>query len=230
MRPDGSSRAGDDGPSRDDGGSLWFARLADLVDGRLTADDAQAVEHEAGSDPRQAAALAWLRGFRRAAATAVIADPPAQVRAALLRGFADARADSRAQAAPAGPRIVQRLRASLSFDGWGGPALGGLRGVEAAPSDRQMVYSTAPADVAIDLIAVDGGLVQVAGQVFPDDDDSVPGTARLERAGQTLGVASCNDLGEFAFEPVSRTPLTVVVTLGAVELVLDLDPGAAGGR
>lgn len=208
---------------QEDGGTAWFGRLVDLVDGRLPPREAREAETAAAADSRRAAALEWLRHFRQVAADVVVATPPDAVRSELLERFEATRT-----LRPVAPGPPRRLRAVLTFEGLAGPALAGARGAAGtAHADLQLVFSAAPADVAIDLTALPDDQVGVAGQVFPYDEEAAASTARVEHEGRAIVRARCDDLGEFDFGPLARRPLTVVVTLGVVELVLDLDPGGA---
>ena len=65
-----------------------FARLLDWVEGRLSEQEARAVEEQvaaAGSTTR--ADVAWLRAFARISEDTVIASPPSRVRDALIERF-----------------------------------------------------------------------------------------------------------------------------------------------
>ena len=65
-----------------------FARLADWVEGRLSEEEARAVEKEVmAADSATRADVAWLQAFAQISEATVIASPPPEVRVALVERF-----------------------------------------------------------------------------------------------------------------------------------------------
>ena len=175
-----------------------FARLMDWVEGRLSEQEARAVEEwlaAAGSATQ--ADVAWLRAFARVSEDTVIASPPARVREALIERF-DAYAAGKQH-----PGLLRRLVATLTFDSSLQPAPG-LRAARTQESQRQLVYSTDAADVAMIVRPrARDGLFDLYGQILPVDsaDSGVFGVQLLEGSSEVATTAT-NDLGEFTFEAV----------------------------
>ncbi len=191
-----------------------FARLMDWVEGRLSEEEARAVEEwvaAAGAATR--ADVAWLRAFARVSEDTVIASPPARVREALIERF-DAYAEGKQH-----PGLLQRLVAALTFDSTMQPAPG-LRAARAQEAQRQLVYSTDAADVAMTVRPrARDGLLDLYGQVLPVDgaDSGVFGVQLLEGSSE-VGTTATNDLGEFTFEAVQAGVYEVLVGSDRVEI------------
>jgi hypothetical protein len=176
-----------------------FARLVDWVEGRLSEQQVRTVEEQVsagGSATR--ADVAWLRAFARLSEDTVIASPPAEVREALVERF-EAYAEGKQH-----PGLLQRVVATLTFDSNVQAALG-LRAVGVSGSQRQLVYSTEAADVALIVRRRSReGLVDIYGQILPVDSahSGVFGVQLLEDSSEVATTAT-NDLGEFTFEAVA---------------------------
>ena len=175
-----------------------FARLADWVEGRLSEQEARAVEEQvAAADSATRADAAWLRAFARISEDTVIASLPPGVRDTLIERF-EAYAEGKAR-----PGFLERLVATLRFDSDLQPAPG-LRAASAVGSPRQLVYSTAAADVAIIVRPrTRDGLLDVYGQILPMEstESGIFGVQLLEGASEVATTAT-NELGEFKFEAV----------------------------
>jgi hypothetical protein len=193
-----------------------FARLLDLVEGRLSEQEARAVERQvaaAGSTTR--ADVAWMRAFARISEDIVIASPPSEVRDALVERF-ETYAEGKQQ-----PGFLERLVATLRFDSNLQPA-SGLRAAGISESQRQLVYSTDAADVAIIVRPrTRDGLLDVYGQILPSNatDSGVFGVQLLQGASEVATTAT-NDLGEFTFEAVSPGVYEVLTGSDRVEIQL----------
>ena len=195
-----------------------FARLADWVEGRLSEQEARAVEEQvAAADSATRADAAWLRAFARISEDTVIAPLPPGVRDTLIERF-EAYAEGKAR-----PGFLERLVATLRFDSDLQPAPG-LRAASAVGSPRQLVYSTAAADVAIDVAIIvrprtRDGLLDVYGQILPMEstESGIFGVQLLEGASEVATTAT-NDLGEFAFEAVSPGVYDVLASNDRVEI------------
>jgi anti-sigma factor RsiW len=190
-----------------------FSRLADLVDGRLSADEQAEIEPHLLSCARCAADVAWLRrviGLMRADDTE---NPPAHVVAAAKRLF-------QTPAVPSGPVARRQIIASLHFDSMQTPVAMGLRA--GAQPDRQMLFATA--DYLVDLrIAPSGALWAVSGQLLGADAGE-----QVELRGPTrMARVPLNDMSEFVLPPVPPGSYTLTVGLADLDITItDLELGA----
>jgi hypothetical protein len=191
-----------------------FTRLVDWVEGRLSEGEARAVEEQvaaAGSATR--ADVAWLRAFERISEETVIASLPSGVREELIERF-EAYAEGKHH-----PGLLRRLVATLTFDSNLRPALG-LRAAAVPEPQRQLVYSTGAADVALHVRPrPHDGHFDLNGQIFPvsSADSGTFGVQLLEGASEVATTAT-NDLGEFAFEAVSPGVYEVLASNERVEI------------
>jgi len=194
-----------------DSQDVEFTRLVDWVEGRLSEEEARAVEEKVAADSATRADVAWLRAFARISEETVIASLPPEVREELIERF-EVHAEGEQH-----PGLLQRLVATLTFDSNLRPALG-LRA--AAAPQRQLVYSTDAADIALHVRPHPrDGLLDLNGQIFPADgaDSSTFGVQLLEGASEVATTAT-NDLGEFAFESVSPGEYDVLASNELVEI------------
>jgi hypothetical protein len=196
--------------------NVEFARLLDWVEGRLAEHEARTVEERvATADSATGADVAWLRAFARISEDTVIAAPPSEVRDALIDRF-EAYAEGKQQ-----PGLLKRLVATLTFDSDLRPAVG-LRAGAISESQRQLVYSTDAADVAIIVRPRPrDGLLDVHGQILPVDgtDSGVFGVQLLAGSSEVATTAT-NDLGEFTFEAVPPGVYEVLAASDRVEIQL----------
>jgi hypothetical protein len=190
-----------------------FARLVDWIEGRLSEQEARIVEERVAADSAARADAAWLRAFARISEDTVIASPPPDVRDALIDRF-EAYAEGKQH-----PGLFERLVATLTFDSDRQPALG-LRAVGVPESQRQFVYSTDAADVAMIVRPrARDGLLDLYGQILPVDsaDSGVFGVQLLEGSSEVTTTAT-NDLGEFTFEAVPPGVYEVLASSDRVEI------------
>ncbi len=193
-----------------------FARLLDWVEGHLSEQEARVVERQvaaAGSATR--ADVAWMRAFARVSKDTVIAPPPSEVRDTLVERF-ETYAEGKQQ-----PGFLERLVATLTFDSNLQPA-SGLRAASVSESQRQLVYSTDAADVAIIVRPrTRDGLLDVYGQILPSDSaDSGVFGVQLLRGASEVATTATNDLGEFTFEAVAPGVYEVLAGSDRVEIQL----------
>lgn len=195
---------------------MEYVRLLDWVEGRLPEGEAMAVEQQvAASDSETRAAVAWMRAFVRVSEDTVIVSPPSEVREALIERF-EAYAEGNHQ-----PGFLQRLVATLTFDSNLRPAFG-VRAAGVSESQRQLVYSTDAADVAIIVRPRPrDGLLDVYGQILPVDgtDSGIFGVQLLKDASEVATTAT-NDLGEFTFEAVPPGVYEALAASDRVEIQL----------
>jgi hypothetical protein len=188
-----------------------FARLLDLVEGRLTEEEARAVAGD-GAD------AAWLRAFLRASEDTVIESPPEGFRDSLIEHF-EARTSARAEARR-GPGFVERIRAVLQFDSGMQPAFG-MRSESVQESRRQLVYSSETADVAIDVHGGREGNLDLVGQVMTTDPSATgPFGFQILSAGEEVALTATDKLGMFSIEGVPPGEYDVVVSGDTFEVSL----------
>jgi hypothetical protein len=191
-----------------------FARLTDWVEGRLSEQEARAIEEQvAVADSATRADVAWLRAFARISEDMVIASPPPRVREELIERF-QAYAEGKQH-----PGLLQRLVATLTFDSTLRPALG-MRAAAAPEAQRQLVYSTDAADVAVHVRPrPHDGLIDLNGQILPlnGTDSGTFGVQLLEGTSEVATTAT-NELGEFTFEAVSPGVYEVIASNERVEI------------
>jgi len=191
---------------------MEFEKLADLAEGRLPSEEARSLEEQlAGADEAARADLEWLRAFRRASEGTVIEPMPAGVREELVRRF-EAYAEG---VRP--PGLLERVVATLRFDGGMQPAFG----VRSAGADEgQFVYSTGAADIALSVRLRPGGLVDLDGQILPNDGGEEAGVygVQLLSGGAEVDTTATDDLGEFAFEELEPGTYEVSISGDDVEI------------
>ena len=191
-----------------------FARLVDWVEGRLSEEEARAVEREvAAADSARRAEVAWLRAFARISEDVVIASSPAEVRETLIDRF-EAYAEGKRQ-----PGLLKRLVATLTFDSGMQPAPG-LRTAGTPEAQRQFGYSTDAADVVIDVrLRPRDELLDLDGQIFPINgtDPGAFGVQLLDGPSEVATTAT-NDLGEFTFGAVPPGVYEVLASSDRVEI------------
>jgi hypothetical protein len=190
-----------------------FTRLVDWVEGRLSEGETRALEEQVAAGGVARADVAWLRAFQRISEETVIASPPDEVREELIERF-EAYAEGKQH-----PGLLQRLVATLTFDSNLRPALG-LRAAAAPESQRQLVYSTNAADVALHVRPrPHDGLLDLNGQIFPVNsaDSGTFGVQLLEGTSEVATTAT-NDLNEFTFEAVSPGVYEVLASSDRVEI------------
>jgi hypothetical protein len=197
-----------------DSGDPQFAKLLDWVEGRLSEEEARAVERlVALGDSATREEVAWLRAFARISEDTVIASPPPQVRETLTERF-EAYAQAKRR-----PGLLKRLVATLTFDSGMQPALE-LRTAGTPELQRKCAYSTEAADITISVRRRPrDGLVDIQGQTFPVNSTD-PGGFGVQLLAGTSEVAttSTNDLGEFTFEAVSPGVYEVLASSERIEI------------
>jgi hypothetical protein len=193
---------------------MEFALLLDWVEGRLSEQETRTVEERvAAGDSATRADVAWLRAFARISEDTVIASPPSGVRDTLIERF-EAYAEGKQH-----PGLLERLVARLTFDSNLQPAAG-LRAVGVPGSQRQLIYTTAAADVAMTVRPRShDGLLNIYGQILPLDgtDSGVLGVQLLEGSSEVATTAT-NDLGEFTFEAVPSGAYEVLASSERIEI------------
>lgn len=196
---------------------LRFSELLDWLEGRLLPDDARAVaERLQTADAATQADLDWLRLFLQARQSVQFASPPPGVRETLRRAFA-AYAEARE---PPGP--FQRWLATLTFDSRAQPVTAGLRSAVEEGQQRQLIYTTEAAEIALTVQAIlpDKNFI-VTGQIFPmGDTPTHTFSIQLLRDAWEVALAATDELGEFTFSDVPAGEYHVVVSAGQYEVVI----------
>jgi hypothetical protein len=194
-----------------------FARLTDWVEGRLSGEEARAVEEQlAVADSATLEDVAWLRTFLKVSEETVLQSPPPEVRNALVDRFA-AYAEGRRP-----PGLLERFVGSLRFDSGLQPAVG-LRAAGTQEGEKQLIYSTDVGDVALNVLprASDKNL-DLDGQLLPARDDVEPGffSVQLLRGGTEVDITTTDDLGNFAFESIPPGAYDMLLSTDQYEIVV----------
>jgi hypothetical protein len=193
-----------------------FEKLADWAEGRLDEEEARDVEQRlAAADEETRAEAEWLRAFARESEDLVIDAPPSEVREELIRRFEN-RAESQQR-----PGLIERLVARLSFEGGLQPAFG-VRSAGTPGDQRQLVYTTEAADVALNIRPrPHNGHLDLDGQIFPSDDaDPASFSVQLLSGAAEVGITSTDELGEFAFEGIMPDTYQILVSGERVEILI----------
>lgn len=184
-----------------------FARLADLVEGRLAAEDARAARAhlaECADCSEQSARLERLTTLMR---TDTSEDAPRDVLSNAVRLF-------RASRPEGAPGLLRRVVAALTFDSSTLTPAFGVRSGQAAPA-RQLLFSAGDFDVDLRL-APGGDGWTVSGQVLgPCAGGEVEAAAG---GGEAAARAALNDLCEFTLAPVPEGVYTLRLRVGEVEV------------
>ncbi|MBK9943768.1 MAG: hypothetical protein U0Z44_19905 [Kouleothrix sp.] len=194
-----------------------FEQLLDWLEGRLPDDQARAVADQVAQAGQAASAdLAWLQRFRELSATLVIEQPPPETRALLVERFR-AYAQSRRPAS-----LLQRLIATLTFDSGLQPNTLGVRSAGTPEPQRQLIYSTDIADVALNIQPRRyGQLLDLTCQIFAKEalepEQFVP---QLVRGQLAVASASIDDLGEFVFEGIAAGEYELHLRSDALDIVI----------
>jgi hypothetical protein len=191
-----------------------FSRLVEWVEGRLSEEEARAVDEQvAVSDSATLADVAWLQKFVKATQGAVLESPPAEVRNTLVARF-EAYAEGRRT-----PGLLERIVATLAFDGGLRPAVG-VRTASTQGVRRQLIYSTHALDVALNFWPRrrDNNL-DLEGQVFPRDEVELESfIVQLLRGEAQIAITATDDLGSFTFESILPGEYTVILCTDQVEV------------
>jgi hypothetical protein len=194
-----------------------FSELLDWLEGRLPPDEARTVaERLHAADATTQADLDWLRLFLQASQSVQLASPPPSVRETLKERFT-AYAEVRQP-----PGLFQRLLAALTFDSRAQPATAGLRSVADESPQRQLIYTTEAAEIALTVRpTVPDKNFTVTGQIFPIGDTPAHAfSVQLLRDVQEVGLTAADELGEFIFANLPAGDYEMVVSAGQYEVVI----------
>jgi anti-sigma factor RsiW len=185
-----------------------FARLADLVEGRLTGEDESAARAHLGdcaACSEQSAQLARLTTLMR---TDVSVDAPRDALASAVGLFR-----ARGPAPEESPGLLRRVVAALTFDSSSLTPAFGVRSGLASPA-RQLIFSAGDFDIDLRLAAGGEGWT-VSGQVL---GPCAGGEVEVEREGSSRARAALNDLCEFTLPPVPEGVYTLRLRVDEVEV------------
>lgn len=193
-----------------------FARLVDLVEGRISEAERAPISNHLDACPRCRAEVAQLERLIGLMRSDHAEDAPDHVIARAVRLF-------RPQHVPETPNLLQRLVAMLHFDSAQlSPAMG-VRSTPdpQAPAARQLLYRTAEHDLDLRVTPAGDAWI-IAGQVL-----SPLAGGRVELHGATGVIKSqLNDLSEFVLPPTPTGVYQLLVHLADVVVeVNDLPVG-----
>jgi hypothetical protein len=194
-----------------------YARVADWIQGRLSEEEARAVQEQlATADEETREEVELLRTFIEASDSIVLAKPSPDVRETLARRF-EAHARGWRQ-----PSLLRRLVANLTFDSGLQPADAGTRAAGNQEAERQFSYSTDVAEIVLEVLPRPGSRgLDLSGQVFPGIGEATgPLTVHLLRDAKEVGITSTDDLGEFVFEDVPPGVYELVLSGEGVEILI----------
>lgn len=189
-----------------------FETLLDYFDGTLSAEKAQAVALWLATEP-DSADVRWLQAFHTLNQTVQLPTLRDETRETLINQFEARRTP---QAAP--PSLWQRLVASLTFDSREPRFAAAMRATQTEM--RQLVFTTAPVDVSLDIAPHDDGF-RLSGQLlFNTAVDDTRCAIRLLRNGAEIAAVRSDTFGEFVFDNVTATAVSLVITHAQVEVEL----------
>jgi hypothetical protein len=188
-----------------------FEQLLDWVDGRLSPIDGEEMARRvAAADAETQTLAAWLRAFRQVSETTVLARPPAELRQRLRQQF---------KAEHGRPDFFRRLVASLTFDSSRQWAAAGVRSAAGQGQQRQLLYSTEVADIALNLQPdALGQRLALLGQVFPAADSSEAYSVQLLRGDREAAITLTDELGEFTIESIAPGVYDMILSSEQVEV------------
>jgi hypothetical protein len=201
--------------------SPQFSQLIDWLEGRLSEEEARAVAEQLGNASEATQAdLAWLRTFHQASQTIKLASPPPEVRDILKRRFADYAETRR------GPGFFRQLLANLTFDSRTQLATAGLRSAATEGQQRQLIYSTEMAEIALNIQPhPHEQSLDLTGQVFLVAEVAQNAlSVQLLLDATPIRLATTDELGEFAFEAVPAGEYKIVVSAGQFEVLIPSVP------
>lgn len=194
---------------------LTFARLLDWLEGRLSEEETEMINQQiATADAETQATVAWLRAFLEMSASTILVSPPPEVHQKLLDQFATYAQHRRP------PSLFQQLVAALSFDSGAQLSTAGIRAV-GAHAQRQLLYATTLADIALNIQPETDDHFSVFGQVFTSQNIPLEGlTVQILQDAQERGLTTTDELGEFIFQNLPPGEYEIVLTGDQFEIIL----------
>ena len=191
------------------GHTVPFARLADLVEGRLSADERQVTEAHVAACPRCAKDVAQIQKAVGLMRTDASTDAPRDVLAHAVSLFRTRRAPEDS------PSLVERIVAALTFDSARTAPAFGVRSATNADS-RQLMFTSGENDIDLRLARTEKGW-KIAGQVL---GNCAVGWVEIEGAGDEPRKmeAILNELCEFTLSPIPPGNYTLSLHLPGAEV------------
>lgn len=198
-----------------------WQELIDWIEGRLSPADAARVKQQmVGAGDETTTDISWIRAFLRASSEVILDDPPADLRNALRARFSDfTSAKAESVEAEAGPNVLQRLVAVLSFDSGLQPGLAGARASNGGV--RRMIYATDVLDISMSVLH-DIHSVRIDGQIFPLKEMPLDVfDASIEQRSHVVAKTSVDANGVFSFAAIR--PDTYQFSLGSQGLNIRIE-------
>lgn len=201
-----------------------FARLVDWIEGRLSEEEARAVEERVPeADDATRENVAWLRAFVQTSGETTLASPSPEVRKTLISSFrdhAELRTETRAQERR--PGTFRRFIATLAFDSGLQAAGVETRTAAARRSRRQLAYATDVADVVLNVVPCErGDNLNVEGQILPDNGLKPDAfNVRLVRGVTEVDNTNTDDVGEFWFRNLEPGAYEMLLSTEGVEIIV----------
>ena len=197
-----------------------LARLADWVEGRLSAEQAARVGAAVDADAELLASVAWLRDFSDTVAAVPLLTPPPLVAQRMRQYF-----DRWAQARSLLERPASFSTSALIFDSRVDRPLVATRG-EGDDSAYHLAFCSDVADVVLDVRPRPDHLFDLSGQVLPVEDAEPVFEVTALGPGIRLRSVDGDELGRFALAEVPEQTIELRLGNGDIELavVVDLRP------
>ena len=194
-----------------------FPQLVDWIEGRLSLAEDELVAAQVAADETLQAEVAWIRTFHQTRNDLAWQAPPAEMRTQLSRRFAAFVAENRP------PGLGQRLTAALKFDSQVHAAVSSMR-TSLAASERQLVYSTSYADVALTIqSSAPAKSYNLFGQILPAAVEMDTGCSiQLFQGGQERAFVVVAEVGEFVFEEILEGEYELAIRSDQYEIVIPL--------
>lgn len=193
-----------------------FEKLADWIDGRLSAPEAEQVAAQVSADETLQADVNWLRAFHQRRQHTIFVAPPANLRAELNRRFVAYTAENRS------PTLWERLTAILKFDSDAHPITAAVRSL--SNNERQLVYSTSRADIALTIqLQTHDKLFQLYGQVLPMPGGTADSlTVQMVHHNQERWFTLTDEAGEFVLEKIPVGEYELVIGDDQYQIIVPL--------
>jgi hypothetical protein len=194
-----------------------FAQLVDWIEGQLSAAAAEQIAAKVAADQTAQADVTWIRTFHQVRDGLAWEAPPAEVRTQLSRRFAVHAAENRP------PGLWQHLTAVLKFDSQMQPAAMRVRS-SFLPTERQLVYSTAYADVALTIRSQKPvKSFSLFGQILPIGVEVKSShSIQLLQGSQERAFVVAAEMGEFVFEKMPEGEYELAIQSDQYEIVIPL--------
>jgi anti-sigma factor RsiW len=188
---------------------ITFERLADMAEGRLSAEETTSARTHLASCTRCSSQAAELERVALLMRSDTSVDAPRDLVFGVIQSFHSRRTES-------APGLVRRILAALTFDSSNRTPAFGVRSGQTAPA-RQLLFGAGDFDVDLRLAAGEEGWT-VSGQVLGPCEG---GRVEAFAAGayeESAARASLNDLCEFTLPPVPEGVYALRLRLNDTEI------------